>query len=75
MPASHLITQQRRAEKARGAALVTCPASRHLHMLADYLAIRAVPRQISEEPQYVAVSIYAILADLWEARAREKKRR
>lgn len=52
---------------------VTCPASRHLHIMANRLM---TPKRdgslrypmFQEEPEHCAESIYAVLACLWEAR-------
>lgn len=51
----------------------TCPASRHLHLLADELAKGKIPFMITEEPKHVADSIYATIGSLWKARSRLKR--
>ena len=74
---------RRRVEKARDFPSGTCPASRHLHIMADCL-LKARPQTIVtdkggkeyevrywmliEEPEHCAESILAVLACLWEAR-------
>ena len=59
---------KRRATRARNAALVTCPASRHLALMADALAAGRPYPMLTEEPQYCAESMLAVCAALWEAR-------
>jgi len=58
------------AEKARNFPVNTCPASRHLQMMADALADSGRYPMAEEEPSHVAGSLYAVLASLWEARTR-----
>lgn len=67
-----LQSYKRAAAKARNnpRQVVTCPASRHLHMIADALAARQPYWQLLEEPQHVAESIYAVLKCLWIARGK-----
>lgn len=65
-----LTNLRRRVNRARNKRSVTCPASRHLHAMADFLSAGA--RQypmLQEEPEYCAESIYAVLEALWKARA------
>lgn len=59
---------KRRAGRARNIS-VTCPASRHLHLMADRLAAGKPYPMLTEEPQHCAESILAVLAALWTARA------
>jgi hypothetical protein len=66
---------RRRVRKARAGTpehCVTCPASRHLHIMADSLMKKhrkglRYP-MLEEEPEHCAESIYAVLTCLWEAR-------
>ena len=61
---------RRRVLRARQFPGNTCPASRHLHMMADYLSGRTGRFvMLQEEPDHCAESIYSVLASLWEARA------
>jgi len=62
---------QRRVNRARKFMVNTCPASRHLHMIADALAARQPYWQILEEPQHIAETMYAVLEQLWKLRTRE----
>ena len=66
---AQLRAAQRRTIKARDFPAHTCGASRHLHVIADVLATGEIPQSLKDEPEHVAVSIYAVLADLWERRA------
>lgn len=69
------IVLRRRVTRARneGAGGITCPASRHLHIMADALMKPMRDGSLrypafAEEPEHCAESIYAVLASLWEAR-------
>lgn len=72
LPGWKLVNVRRRAERARGGntigTIVTCPASRHLMLMADALAAGKSYPMFAEEPQHCAVSIYAVLESLWKAR-------
>ncbi len=59
---------QRRANRARQFPVNTCPASRHLHSMADTLGRGREYLMFREEPQHCATSILAVIAALWEAR-------
>jgi hypothetical protein len=69
---------RRRADKARKFPTNTCPASRHLHIMADALL---KPKKdgslrypmLQEEPEHCAESILAVIAGLWEARTKLAK--
>lgn len=58
------------AELARDFPKNTCPASRHMQMMADALAGEGRYPMIEEDPEHVAASIYATIAELWKARTR-----
>lgn len=62
----------RRVNRARNKAGVTCPASRHLHMIADVLASGKPYPMLTEEPEHCAGTMYAVLESLWKLRAQEK---
>lgn len=66
-PANRLRNLRRRVARARRFPTNTCPASRHLHELADDLLAKRIVREI-EEPEAVAGSILAVLEALWKAR-------
>lgn len=69
---------RRRVNKARNFPTNTCPASRHLHIMADCLL---KPKKggglrypmLQEEPEHCAESILAVIASLWEARTKLAK--
>lgn len=63
-----LTAAKRKASRARRFPVNTCPASRHLHMLADGLANGSVPFMLQEEPQHCAEDVYAVITALWKAR-------
>lgn len=67
-PSWRIRNLRRRVERARNAALVSCPASRHLHTMADSLMQYGEYSMLSEEPAHCAGSMYAVLESLWKAR-------
>lgn len=56
------------ADKARKFMVNTCPASRHLHIMADALAKGGKYHMFDDEPEHCAESIYAVITALWLAR-------
>ena len=58
-----------RATRARNGWMVTCPASRHTHMMALALAEGRQYPMLTEEPQHCAETLLAVVTALWEARA------
>lgn len=58
----------RRACHARRFPDNTCPASRHLHLIADALARKQRYPSLIEDPQWIAETMLSVLASLWEAR-------
>ena len=58
-----------RVRKARNFPYNTCPASRHVSMIGEFLAKGEPYPMLQEEPEYVAGSLLATVAALWEARA------
>lgn len=78
LPSWKIENMRRRVERARrkGDMLVTCPSSRHLHMIADYLSSKDLKtRQIGTDdiradPEHVAQSIYAVIEALWKERSK-----
>jgi hypothetical protein len=62
---------QRRTSRARRNPITfTCPASRHLHLMADALASGQTYHMFTEEPGHCAETMYSVLESLWKARAR-----
>lgn len=68
-PANKIDNLRRRVNRARRFPTNTCPASRHVHIMADCLSgrDRAYP-MLTEEPEHCAGSLYAVLESLWKAR-------
>lgn len=60
----------KRASRARDFPHNTCPASRHLAMIADHLMRGKPYPMLNEEPQHCAETMYAVLSSLWELRSR-----
>jgi hypothetical protein len=58
-----------RAESARNHPGVTCPASRHVQEMAEWLWDDGRIVQMEDEPIHCAESMLAVVAALWEARA------
>jgi len=46
----------------------TCPASRHLHMMAEALASGRKYHMLNEEPQHCAETMLSVLHSLWTLR-------
>jgi len=62
---------QRRTNRARANSIgFTCPASRHLHLIADTLAAGKPYPMLTEEPAHCAETMYSVLESLWKLRAR-----
>lgn len=66
-------TLKRRASRAKRFPDNTCPASRHLHLIAQRLAAGKPYPMLAEEPQHCAETMLAVLASLWEARTKLAK--
>lgn len=61
---------RRRVDRARSFPDNTCPASRHVHMIADTLAKGRPYAMLDEEPEHVAGSLLLVLEALWKARTK-----
>jgi len=48
----------------------TCPASRHVELMADSLMNGGRYIMFDEDPEHCAASLYSVVASLWEARNR-----
>src|SRR3990167_821363 len=68
MSAPTLDRAKRRANKARRFPQNTCPASRHVQMMAEYLPTKKGYPMLQEEPEHCAQSMLATVAALYEAR-------
>ena len=67
-PANKLENVRRRANRARRFPENTCPASRHVHTMADNLTRKGGYPMLTEEPEHCAGSLYSVLESLWKAR-------
>ena len=65
-----LTALRRRANKARSFPANTCPASRHVHIMADTLARYGTYPMLAEDPHECAGAMLAVVAALWEARTK-----
>lgn len=75
--AKELKALRRRANRARKFPTNTCPASRHLHIMADCLLKPKKDGSLrypmfEEEPEHCAESILAVIASLWETRSKNR---
>jgi hypothetical protein len=59
----------RRVAKARDFPHNTCPASRHVELMAENLLKGKPYPMLAEEPEYCGASLMAVVAALYEARA------
>jgi hypothetical protein len=66
----HLKNLSRRVDHARRFPINTCPASRHLHMIADALASGKPCAMLQEEPEHCAESMLSVLEALWKLRTK-----
>jgi hypothetical protein len=70
LPCNRLPNVRRRALRAMEH---TCPASRHLLMMADCLALGKPYPMFSEDPEHCAGTMYSVLESLWKARKAHAK--
>ena len=68
LPANTLHNLRRRVNRARITFVNTCPASRHLFIIADSLAAGRPYPMLAEEPEHCAESMLSVLESLWKAR-------
>lgn len=75
LPANRIENVRRRANRIRDkhGFAVTCPASRHVHMIADALSSRTAYDRLPWEQDHIAGSLYAVLESLWKDRAKGKR--
>lgn len=64
-----LTNLRRRVARARRFPENTCPASRHVQMIAEAL-LRGRTWWVTEEPEHCAESMLAVVASLYKARTR-----
>lgn len=67
-PPTRLQNQRRRTDRARVFPDNTCPASRHVHLMADYLAAGQPYPMLAEEPDHCAESMLATCEALFKTR-------
>jgi len=72
-PANKLENLRRRVDRARKFPDNTCPASRHLHMIAEALAAGRPYPMLTEEPEHCAGSMLSVLESLWKLRTKASK--
>lgn len=63
----------KRADKARDFPTNTCPASRHLHMIAEALIKRQPYPMLQEEPEHCGESMLSVVTSLFELRTEHAK--
>lgn len=66
----YLAALRKRVKEARNFPANTCPASRHLQMIADGLLSKRGYPMLQEEPQHCAEAMLSVLASLWELRTK-----
>ena len=69
-PANKIENQRRRTDRARQFPDNTCPASRHVHLMAEALATGRPYPMLQEEPEHCAGSLLSVLESLWKARTK-----
>lgn len=67
-PANKLSNLRRRVARARKFGENTCPASRHLHLMAEALATGKRYHMFDEEPEHCAGAMLSVLESLWKLR-------
>ena len=67
-PSWEIKNLKRRISKARQFPHNTCPASRHVQMMGEYLPTKKGYPMLQEEPEHCAGSLLATVAALYEAR-------
>lgn len=69
MSGNDIANARRRVMRARMSGPYTDPCSRHLHMMADCLSMgNRQYRMLQDEPDHCALTMYAVLEDLWKGR-------
>lgn len=74
LPANRIENLKRRARRARNFPDNTCPASRHVHLIADQLMQkRRCNVEECWDAEHIASSLYSVLESLWKARTKLAK--
>ena len=68
LPHNCMVNLRRRVNRARNFPDNTCPASRHVHIMANNLMLHGKDYLLDTEPEHCAGSIYSVLESLWKAR-------
>jgi hypothetical protein len=68
LPCNRLENLRRRVNRARKFPDNTCPASRHLHLMAEALAAGKPYAMLAQEPDHCAETMLSVLESLWKAR-------
>jgi len=68
LAANRIENLKRRVERARQFPGNTCPASRHLHLMALGLASKRGYVMLLDEPEHCAGSMLSVLESLWKLR-------
>ena len=66
--AERFIAARKSANRALKFPTNTCPASRHVRLMAERLWDEGAYHMFATEPEHCAGSMYSTLASLWEAR-------
>lgn len=72
LPCNKIGNLRRRVARAERFPHNTCPASRHLRMIADELRRGDCP-QLREDPEHCAATMLSVLESLWKLRTKTKK--
>jgi len=72
LPCNKIENLRRRVARAERFPHNTCPASRHLRMIADELRRGDCP-QLREDPEHCAATMLSVLESLWKLRTKTKK--
>ena len=72
LPCNKIGNLRRRVARAERFPHNTCPASRHLRMIADDLRRGDCP-QLREDPEHCAATMLSVLESLWKLRTKTKK--
>jgi hypothetical protein len=72
-PSWKLANLRRRVNRARNFPHNTCPSSRHVHMMADYLIRYGKYQMLIDEPKHCGESMLVVLEALWKARTKLAK--
>lgn len=70
LPANRMVNLRRRVNRARNFPFNTCPASRHVHLMAGDLVRYGKYDLLEMEPDHCATSLYSVLESLWKARTK-----